>query len=78
MKPIKGNDTISHLQLQNRLQTPKELADATGAYVKSEWNFEAQLRKTLAGQEFLNEETSFLIHISCHYMESVPARLRPW
>ena len=58
MKSIKGNDTVSHLQLQSRLQTPHQLADAAGAYAKSEWNFEKVLRKTLAGQEFLNEETA--------------------
>ena len=55
MKPSSRNDV---LQLQSRLQTPHQLAEAAGGYAKTEWNFEKVLRKTLAGQEFLDEETA--------------------
>jgi hypothetical protein len=37
MKPSSRNDV---LQLQSRLQTPHQLAEAAGGYAKTEWNFE--------------------------------------
>ena len=49
---------MSHLLvLQSAQRTPARVVDAAKAYAHTRWLLDEQLRKTLAGSEYLNQET---------------------
>ena len=55
MKPISRNDPL--LVLQSTQRTPDQIVNAATAYANIRWRFEDKLRTTLAGANYLQEQT---------------------